>query len=77
MELKRRGMLKNDEDLLCPLCELEEENIDHLFVKCPVAQNLWMNFANLLEVLQVLDKTCGGCVDSWVLLGLQPRMKLA
>lgn len=36
-----------------------------------------MNFAQLLNVPWVLDKTCVGCVYSWLLVGLLPRMKLA
>lgn len=47
--LTRRGVLRNEEDLLCPLCNLEEDDLDHLFV---------------LDVPWVFDKTCGGCIDS-------------
>lgn len=76
-KLKRRGLLSTKMDLLCPLCALEEEDLDQPFVRCPVAQSQWMTFAKLLDVLWVLDRTCVWCVDSWLLLGLETIMTLA
>lgn len=36
-----------------------------------------MNFVKILDGQWIMDKTRVGCVDSWVLWGLHPRMKLA
>lgn len=41
MDLRRRGLLRSQEDLGCPLYGLEEEIIDHLFFTCPIARILW------------------------------------
>ncbi|KAK4484398.1 hypothetical protein RD792_006977 [Penstemon davidsonii] len=27
----------------CPICDLEEESIDHLFLRCPFAKSVWFN----------------------------------
>lgn len=27
---------------LCPLCNFEDETIDHLLIQCPFAKNLWL-----------------------------------
>lgn len=40
VELRRRCLLLEEGDAKCPLCELEEESIDHLLVTCPVTWRL-------------------------------------
>ncbi|KAL4575584.1 hypothetical protein LXL04_022432 [Taraxacum kok-saghyz] len=35
---------------LCPLCELEEENIKHMLFDCPVSAKLWSKFGNWWKV---------------------------
>ncbi|KAJ9560014.1 hypothetical protein OSB04_005174 [Centaurea solstitialis] len=37
--LSKRGV--NTPSLLCPLCNLEEETVDHLFCSCSAAKDLW------------------------------------
>lgn len=71
--LKMRGLL-NQED---PICETEEEDVDHLFLHCPLACYLWNNFANLFKVPWVFDRTCAGSLESWFISRLTPRLKLA
>lgn len=40
IELRMRGLLKIEDDLNCVLCELEDEDVDHLFLNCLVARGL-------------------------------------
>ncbi|KAE8725177.1 hypothetical protein F3Y22_tig00009009pilonHSYRG00196 [Hibiscus syriacus] len=63
VELKKRGIPL--EELLCPLCQKEEETIHHLFMFCPVAWELWNLFINLWEVNTVLPKDPPSLLSSW------------
>jgi len=37
--LSRRGVLMNS--MLCPLCQIEEESNQHIFLHCKYAQQVW------------------------------------
>lgn len=49
LKLKRWGLLRDGEDLSCPLCRHLEEDIDHLFIRCPIAREfkMWVKFVSL------------------------------
>ncbi|KAJ9557765.1 hypothetical protein OSB04_012379, partial [Centaurea solstitialis] len=42
--LSKRGI--NTPSISCPLCNLEEESVDHLFCTCSMVKNLWRWFFN-------------------------------
>lgn len=75
--LNRRGMLRSDDDLCCPLCGFEEEENSHLFTVCPLAKHQWTSFSNLMGVSWVFERTCGGIIDSWVISNLGHKSKVA
>lgn len=75
--LNRRGMLRSDDDLCCPLCGFEEEETSHLFTVCPLAKHQWTSFSNLMGVSWVFERTCGGIIDSWVISNLGHKSKVA
>lgn len=76
LELNRRGLLGPDGDSFCPLCELAEESLDHLFVICPVAWRLWSRFINLFGISWVSPGSWEGLLESWSLARLHHRKKL-
>jgi hypothetical protein len=44
----------------CPLCDQEEENIDHLLVSCVFARQFWFSFlqrVHLHELAPQMDTT--------------------
>ena len=47
--LARRGL---DHQYNCPLCNHEEESIDHLFIRCVFTRQLWA------VIFQAMDKPC-------------------
>lgn len=49
LDLKRRGLLKVEEDTNCPLCDFPEEDADHLFISCPFMRLLRLKFLNLFD----------------------------
>lgn len=77
MDLRRRGLIRTEEKLSCPLCGYLEEDVDYLFINCPFVTHLWLSFVNLFEVPWVFDRTCAGVVGSWFLSGLSSRWKIA
>lgn len=77
MSLTRRGLLNPEDDLQCPLCNQMEEEADHLFLKYPIAGQLWRNFLNLMGILWVLEDICEGIMCSWSISRLEPRRKMA
>ncbi|KAL8480950.1 hypothetical protein ACS0TY_027463 [Phlomoides rotata] len=40
-ELKKRGIIPEDQDSSCPCCEEKEETISHLFFDCNFARSIW------------------------------------
>ncbi|KAE8715326.1 Cytidine/deoxycytidylate deaminase family protein [Hibiscus syriacus] len=48
VELKKRGIPLDD--VLCPLCHTHEEAIEHLFLDCSVAGELWIKFLRCLKI---------------------------
>ncbi|KAE8669531.1 hypothetical protein F3Y22_tig00112231pilonHSYRG00219 [Hibiscus syriacus] len=47
VELRKRGVPVDN--VLCPLCLKEEETIQHLFILCPVAGELWNKFLRFIS----------------------------
>ncbi|KAE8672566.1 G patch domain-containing protein TGH [Hibiscus syriacus] len=62
-ELKRRGVVL--ESVLCPLCLKQEETVQHLFISCLVAGNLWNNYFKLWDISSVLPKDPPALLSSW------------
>ncbi|XP_058740984.1 uncharacterized protein LOC131629575 [Vicia villosa] len=40
-QIKRRGILRDDNDCCCVFCFRHEEDSNHLFVDCPILDKLW------------------------------------
>ncbi|KAE8707901.1 hypothetical protein F3Y22_tig00110370pilonHSYRG00013 [Hibiscus syriacus] len=66
VELQKREV--SMEDLLCPLCKKEKETIQHLFILCPVAWELWNRFIMIWDVSTVLPKDPMSLLWSWSVL---------
>ncbi|KAI5417416.1 hypothetical protein KIW84_042139 [Lathyrus oleraceus] len=60
-ELSHRGVISGVEGSFCPLCELEEESVGHLFLKCCKVKTIWKDvfswfgvvFDDILELSDV------------------------
>ncbi|KAL8523193.1 hypothetical protein ACS0TY_013242 [Phlomoides rotata] len=52
--LKRRGIILNDEEKTCHLCLEKEESIRHLFFECKVSSTIWGSILNWLGVSMTL-----------------------
>lgn len=77
LELTNRGLINSEGEVKCPLCELDEESIDHLFVTCPVAWRLWCSLVDLFGVSWVYPGSWAGVVESWFHFGMRSRRKCA
>ncbi|GKV34367.1 hypothetical protein SLEP1_g42744 [Rubroshorea leprosula] len=58
LNLLKRGVIKDMGDGKCTLCEVEDEDINHLFLNCNVARWLWMACAKWWGITIKLDKDC-------------------
>ncbi|KAE8735716.1 Replication factor C subunit 1 [Hibiscus syriacus] len=63
VELKKRGVPL--EDVLCPLCHKYEETIQHLFISCSVAGEMWNRFLRLWDISTVLSQDPSSLLCSW------------
>ncbi|KAK3219977.1 hypothetical protein Dsin_013947 [Dipteronia sinensis] len=57
----------------CPLCCLEKESIDHLFLHCTWSKRLWLDSMAWWGVVGCFNKTVKGWLDGWT--GLCPAIK--
>lgn len=76
-ELKRKGLLRNEDDLKCIFCELLHEDVNHHFVNCVVAKGLWTKFINFFGIHWVFETSCVETIGAWNLLRLKPKLKIA
>lgn len=42
LQLHARNIIHDPYDLVCVFCFQQEEDLDHLFLKCAVVQNVWL-----------------------------------
>ncbi|KAI5405621.1 hypothetical protein KIW84_052410 [Lathyrus oleraceus] len=56
-ELSHRGVISGVEGSYCPLCELEEESVGHLFLKCCKVKTIWKDVLSWFGVVfdDILD----------------------
>jgi hypothetical protein len=59
--LRKRGL---DQPELCPLCDQEDESMNHLLVKCVFVKKLWFGFLKI-EGIQKLCPTQEDSFESW------------
>ena len=60
-QLRKRGIpLANK----CPLCKREEENLDHLLLRCAMVQDLWALFA-IVGISWVLPGSVKEMMAGW------------
>lgn len=50
MELAKRGIIKGVHNVVCPLCFLEKEDVEHLFGSCPFSNLIWSKFCMWIRV---------------------------
>ncbi|KAE8656892.1 Protein MOR1 [Hibiscus syriacus] len=62
-ELIKRGVML--EEVACPLCAKQEETVQHLFISCQVAWELWSSFWRLWGVSAVLPNDPASLLCSW------------
>ncbi|GKU94470.1 hypothetical protein SLEP1_g7966 [Rubroshorea leprosula] len=58
LNLFKRGVIKEREERKCVLCEEEEEDSSHLFLKCKIAKWLWRACANWWGIKVELQNEC-------------------
>ncbi|XP_039065107.1 uncharacterized protein LOC120210455 [Hibiscus syriacus] len=66
-ELLRRGVNIGD-NFLCPLCNLEEESVQHLFISCPVSWVMWTKLIGFWGVRLALPSNPPSLLSSWEVL---------
>lgn len=76
-KLKKRALLRDEDNLSCIMCNSHVEDVDHLFVKCDVAKGLWTNFINFLGIPWVFANPCVQLLGAWNLSRLKLRLKCA
>ncbi|KAE8698668.1 serine/threonine-protein kinase AFC1-like [Hibiscus syriacus] len=62
-ELIRRGI--HLEEVFCPFCAKQEETVQHLFISCLIAWDVWSKFWRLWGVSSVLPKDPVSLLCSW------------
>jgi hypothetical protein len=60
----RRGLPSH---VLCPLCGLTPETLDHLSLHCPYAQEIWTSLVARIGLLTVVPALNSGINDWWLL----------
>ncbi|KAE8673291.1 RNA helicase family protein isoform 2 [Hibiscus syriacus] len=73
VELKKRGVPLGD-DILCPLCNLCEESVQHLFISCQVLWELWNKIIGFWGISCVLPSDPPSLLSSWTYLKLYSAM---
>ncbi|GKV48453.1 hypothetical protein SLEP1_g55266 [Rubroshorea leprosula] len=58
LNLLKRGVIKEEEERKCVLCEQEEEDSSHLFLKCKIVKWLWRACANWWGIKVELQNEC-------------------
>ncbi|KAI5436046.1 hypothetical protein KIW84_022476 [Lathyrus oleraceus] len=63
-ELSHRGVISGVEGSYCPLCELEEESVGHLFLKCCKVKTIWKDVLSWFGVVfdDILDLSDRGTI---------------
>ncbi|XP_060209904.1 putative ribonuclease H protein At1g65750 isoform X3 [Lycium barbarum] len=51
----------------CYMCQKESESVNHLFLHCPVAADLWHMFTAILGISWTIPYCLKGAVESWSL----------
>ncbi|CAL5192304.1 unnamed protein product [Lathyrus oleraceus] len=82
-ELWHRGVILGVEGSFCPLCELEEEFVGHLFLKCCKVKTIWkevfswfgVDFDDLLEISDIDTIVTGEDVLLFLSNSLDGRVK--
>lgn len=62
--LVRRGILDNSHNI-CPLCNIEEESLDHLLLLCNVARKVWDEIFVWWQMTWNCQTTFKGLFLSW------------
>ncbi|CAO2186422.1 unnamed protein product [Urochloa humidicola] len=60
--LAKRGLPHPEK---CPLCDQEEETIQHLITSCVVARQVWYNLLQLLDLGEYIPKRRERCFADW------------
>ncbi|XP_058762491.1 uncharacterized protein LOC131635875 [Vicia villosa] len=50
VQLATRGIIQNEEEMLCVFCELYEEDAAHVFIRCPQLRLLWQKIFTWLDL---------------------------
>ncbi|XP_057452553.1 uncharacterized protein LOC130744377 [Lotus japonicus] len=58
VDLSRIGLYFVGDDLKCPLCQLEDESVDHLLFCCVHASTLWYKCYKWMGLVTVLPGEC-------------------
>ena len=63
----------NEDNLTCPLCNVEKETVNHLFLSCHFSRVLWRNSPWPLDIAVFADKP----IQTWIGAILSPHDSLA
>ncbi|GKV11754.1 hypothetical protein SLEP1_g22978 [Rubroshorea leprosula] len=75
LNLFKRGVIKDMEDGKCTLCEVEDEDINHLFFNGNVVRWLWVACAKWWGITIKLDKDCRKTFESFGTWTKHPSIK--
>lgn len=71
--LQHRG--NNVASVRCHFCQEEDEDSDHLFVRCKFSHEIWMHFIKAFRMDWVMPSTLMGLFDVWTQCRLGGRSK--
>ncbi|CAM8966313.1 unnamed protein product [Rhodiola kirilowii] len=69
LALLRRRVLRKEEDLMCVLCEKEQESADHLLIHCEWSWKLWTTSIDWWGACWVAPETSKALLESWAIGG--------
>lgn len=75
--LMRRRVIPAEASVVCPLCEVEEETVDHLLCKCRFTWVVWYSFLRLVGCSWVLSSDVEELVESWMRSPFRRRHRVA
>lgn len=73
LNLLRRKFLSSSADAHCPVCQLDQESVDHVFIHCPFATKVWSLCYCWLGLQRVLPDTCRNHFLQHDFLGLNTK----
>ncbi|KAL9677221.1 hypothetical protein QQ045_005449 [Rhodiola kirilowii] len=75
LALWKRNAIRREEDLVCLLCNLEQESVDHLLLHCPWSWKLWAICISWWGASWVIPGSAKCLLESWLIAGASKSYK--